>query len=336
MNNVPAPPYPALLRRKAARLGRGVARRLGALLLFLLPQLSPAQPATAAPKAEKPAKTCYLFASFRKNGEDGLHLSWSNDAYTWHSLKADQSFLIPTVGEQKIMRDPCLYQGPDGTFHLVWTTAWKGQTIGYSSSKDLVHWTPQIALPVMANEPDCMYTWAPEIRYDPAAKNYLIYWTSALKSEQKADSTGKLRHFGHTYAVRTTDFKSFSKATKFFDPGHGQIDASLLADKGKYYLFYKYAYRGMAYAVADNLAGPWKDVLPPFTTDDWEGPWPLKVGNDYFLFIDNFKSTTRIGALRSSDLQHWTDVSDQLHFPVPQLHGSVLQVPGKLIEQLLP
>jgi hypothetical protein len=336
MSSTSTSAFSALQYRIAALLWSGVACGLGGILMLLMPQMSRAQQAPAVLKTEKPAKSCYLFASFRKNGEDGLHLSWSNDAYTWHSLKADQSFLTPTVGEQKIMRDPCLYQGPDGTFHLVWTTAWRGQTIGYSSSKDLVNWTPQVALSVMADVPDCLYAWAPEIRYDPGAKNYLIYWTSALKSEQKADSTGKLRHFGHTYAVRTTDFKSFSKTAKFFDPGHGQIDASLLADKDKYYLFYKYAYKGMAYAVADNLTGPWHEVLPPFTTDDWEGPWPLKIAKDYLLFIDKFKSTNRMGALRSSDLQHWTDVSDQLHFPVPQLHGSVLRVPGKLIKQLLP
>ncbi len=297
--------------------------------------MSQAQQAPTAPKIEKPAKTCYLFASFRQNGEDGLHLSWSNDAYTWHRLKNDVSFLVPTVGEQKIMRDPCLYQGPDGTFHLVWTTAWRGQTIGYSSSKDLVHWTPQVALPVMTDEPDCLYTWAPEVRYDPAQKNYLVYWSSALKSEQKADSTGKLRHYARTYAVRTRDFKSFSKPTLFFNPGHAQIDASLLADKGRYLLFYKYAYRGIAYAVADNLAGPWRPVLPPFTTDDWEGPWPLKVGKDYLVFIDNFKSKSRMGAWRSSDLKTWIDVSSEVHFPVEQLHGSVLPVSGKLIEQLI-
>lgn len=291
--------------------------------------------ANAAPAPEKPGKNCYLFASFRGNGADGLHLSWSNDAYTWHSLRGDQPVLTPSVGEQKLMRDPCLYRGPDGTFHLVWTTAWKGQTLGYSSSKDLVHWTPQVALPVMADEPDCLYTWAPEIRYDPAAKNYLIYWTSALKSEQKADSTGKLRHYGRTYAVRTTDFKSFSKAALFFDPGHAQIDASLLADQGKYLLFYKYAYRGVAYAVADQLGGPWHD-RPPFTSDEWEGPWPLKVGGAYLVFVDNFKSPSRMGAWRSTDLQHWTNVTDKVHFPVPQLHGSVLLISGKLVKHLLP
>src|SRR3954447_12705738 len=58
----------------------------------------------------------YLFCSFRGNGEDGLHLAWSNDGLKWTALKADKSFLKPQVGSEKLMRDPCIFQGPDGTF----------------------------------------------------------------------------------------------------------------------------------------------------------------------------------------------------------------------------
>jgi hypothetical protein len=39
------------------------------------------------------------------------------------------------VGAYRIMRDPCLAEGPDGTFHMVWTSGWtadKGKTIAYA------------------------------------------------------------------------------------------------------------------------------------------------------------------------------------------------------------
>ncbi|MCY3022742.1 MAG: hypothetical protein NTW87_27505, partial [Planctomycetota bacterium] len=62
------------------------------------------------------AKGVLLFTSFRGNGEDGLHLAYSRDGYTWTALKNDRSFLKPAVGG-KLMRDPSLLQGPDGTFH---------------------------------------------------------------------------------------------------------------------------------------------------------------------------------------------------------------------------
>ena len=42
------------------------------------------------------------------------------------------------------MRDPSIAQGGDGTYHLVFTSAWKGtKTFGYASSKDLIHWSEQ-------------------------------------------------------------------------------------------------------------------------------------------------------------------------------------------------
>ena len=105
--------------------------------------------AQSKPGLAEPA--CYLFSYFIGNGEDGLHLAWSRDGYRWEALNEGRSFLAPKVGESKLMRDPCLLRGPDGTFHMVWTTSWNGKTIGYASSSDLVHWSEQQAIPVMAD-----------------------------------------------------------------------------------------------------------------------------------------------------------------------------------------
>ena len=54
------------------------------------------------------------------------------------------------------MRDPCLAQGLDKQFHLVWTTGWsvdKGKTFGYASSKDLFNWSEQKAIVLMKMSP---------------------------------------------------------------------------------------------------------------------------------------------------------------------------------------
>ena len=42
---------------------------------------------------------CYIFSSFRDNGEDGLHLSYSTDGYNWTALNNDKSFMTPMVGK---------------------------------------------------------------------------------------------------------------------------------------------------------------------------------------------------------------------------------------------
>ena len=104
--------------------------------------------ASEAATAEVPEKA-FLFSYFVGNGEDGLHLAWSRDGYHWDRLNGGQSYLRPEVGESKLMRDPCLLRGPDGTFHLVWTTSWKGKTIGYAASRDLIHWSAQKAIPTL-------------------------------------------------------------------------------------------------------------------------------------------------------------------------------------------
>jgi hypothetical protein len=97
-------------------------------------------------------KHCYLFTSFREPATDGLHLAYSVDGYHWDSIGG--SYLIPEVGG-KLMRDPSIARGKDGTFHLVWTTNWKGDKgFGYASSKDLVHWSKQQFIPVMEHEPE--------------------------------------------------------------------------------------------------------------------------------------------------------------------------------------
>ncbi len=86
----------------------------------------------------------YLFSYFINNGEDGLHLAWSEDGLSWKALNNNQSFLKPEVGKDKLMRDPCIIQTPDGIFHMVWTLSWGEKGIGYARSMDLMNWSEQI------------------------------------------------------------------------------------------------------------------------------------------------------------------------------------------------
>ena len=120
----------------------------------------------------------YLFSYFRNNGEDGLHLAYSEDGYTYTALNNDSSFLRPQIGNEKLMRDPCIIKGPDGLFHMVWTVSWNDKGIGYSNSRDLIHWSEQQFIPVMSHENEAMNCWAPEINYDPQQKQYIIYWST--------------------------------------------------------------------------------------------------------------------------------------------------------------
>ena len=85
------------------------------------------------------AKDIFVSTSFHEPATEGLRFIYSHDGIRWDSIQG--VFLRPEVGVQKVMRDPSIAVGPDGTFHLVWTSSWRGdQGFGYSSSKDLIHW----------------------------------------------------------------------------------------------------------------------------------------------------------------------------------------------------
>lgn len=107
-------------------------------------------------------KEIFLFTSFREPATEGLYLAYSEDGYNWKGLEG--SFLKPEIGASKIMRDPSITKGADGTYHMVWTTDWKGGNgFGYASSKDLIHWSKQEYIPVMKHETEVVNVWAPEI-----------------------------------------------------------------------------------------------------------------------------------------------------------------------------
>src|SRR5260370_12137750 len=138
------------------------------LLATMLSAFAAGLLAVASAAEDASNTTVFLFTSFREPGQDGLRFLYSFDAYHWTNVPG--VFLKPNVGPSKLMRDPSLLRSPDGTFHLVWTTGWRGdQGFGYARSKDLVHWSEQQFIPVMTNELSTVNVWAPELFYDHRA-----------------------------------------------------------------------------------------------------------------------------------------------------------------------
>lgn len=298
--------------------------------------------AQALPKDE-----ALLFSSFRNNGETGLHLAYSEDGLTWKALKDDQSFLTPQVGK-KLMRDPCIIQGPDGRYHMVWTTGWWENNIGIAHSKDLIHWSEQKMLPVMAHEPEVMNSWAPEIFYNKEKKEYIIFWSSAVpgKFPETADrgdirsTIGKgINH--RVYYVKTKDFKTYTDAALFYDGGFVSIDASILKDGKRYIMFIKdetkrpTPEKNIRISIAADPEGPWGPASPPFSPKGvWvEGPTATKIGDEFYVYYDAYMEHRMMGA-RSDDLIHWEDISDELTFPEGTRHGTVLKISRKTLEKL--
>src|SRR6185369_10740295 len=116
--------------------------------------------------------------------------------------------------------------------HLVWTSGWtteSGKVIGYSDSKDLIHWSKQKAVPLMDNEPLTRNIWAPEIFYENKRKHWLIFWSSTIPGRfLTTDRTGDDGYNHRFYAATTADFNQISPSRLLFDPGFNVIDATLL------------------------------------------------------------------------------------------------------------
>jgi hypothetical protein len=235
------------------------------------------------------------------------------------------------------MRDPSLLRGPDGTFHLVWTTGWrKDQGFGYAHSKDLVHWSPQRFIPVMKHEPTTVNVWAPELFYDEPNKQFIICWASTIPG-RFPDHLEPHDNNQRMYYTTTRDFKKFAPAKLFFDPGFSVIDCVIVKDDDRYVLVLKEntrPRRRLRVAFGDTPLGPWTDISSIFTENFTEGPSVLKLGDDWIVYYDAYRSE-RYGAAKTRDFNRFVDVTEDMSFPTGHKHGTALEVEKTILDELL-
>ncbi|MCE5185438.1 MAG: glycoside hydrolase family 43 protein [Planctomycetaceae bacterium] len=283
----------------------------------------------------------YLFSYFHDNGQDGLHLAFSANGLTWTALKNDESFLKPQVGS-KLMRDPSICRGPDGVFHMVWTTGWWDRGIGVAHSKDLVNWSEQQFLEVMKNEPNAKNCWAPELFYDEATETFLVFWSTTIPGRFPETELSKDDNNHRVYYVSTRDFKTFSDTALFLDPGFNVIDAFMAKDEanGRYVLFIKNetkapkAEKNIRVTFSDKATGPWGPVSAPITGNYWaEGPAALCIKGKWLVYFDMYRDR-KYGAVLSNDLITWKDISDQVRLPAGIKHGTTFKADRTILEAL--
>lgn len=281
-------------------------------------------------------KKAWIFTSFHEPANEGLRLLYSYDGYHWNDLK--KTFLAPQIGNQKVMRDPSMVQAKDGIFHLVWTTSWKDDKgFGYAHSKDLVHWSDQRLLPVMAHEPSTVNVWAPELFYDDEADQFIIIWASTIpfrfpKGIEDEDNNHRM------YYTTTKDFKTFSPTKLFFDPGFSVIDAVIVKrQKNDYVLVLKdntRPERNLKVAFGKTPLGPFENVSAPFTKKFTEGPSVTKVGKEWLIYFDTYQDK-RYDAIKTTDFKSFTNASPHISIPEGHKHGTILKVKLPIIKKLI-
>jgi hypothetical protein len=310
------------------RLGPSVRRIAAPLLMIccgltLLRAQSIHRTTNAKSQTLHDSHGAWLFIYFKEPGSQGIYFALSRDGYHYTPLNDGQPWIAPAQSGE-LMRDVFLTRGPDSLFHMVWTWNWHGNSLGYATSPDLLSWSTQQQIPIMADFPETSNVWAPESYWDGIKHRWLLIWSSSMKDSQ----TGNRIWFS-----LTPDFQNFSKPAIFFDPGYVTIDATIFrARTGPYRLVFKQqTYDPLTFqervATGPTLEGPWSDVSGPINESWSEGPSAIQIGNRYIVFYDHYRAPrARYEAVVTTDWKHWQDVTAQTSLPPFSKHGSFLRI----------
>lgn len=277
----------------------------------------------------------YVSTSFHEPATEGLRFIFSNDGLKWDSIPG--VWLKPAIGNQQVMRDPSIVRSPDGVFHLVWTTSWKGDLgFGYAHSTDLINWSNPRMIEVMKQEPSTINVWAPELFYDDEKQEFVVVWASCIPNRfnlglEDVDNNHRL------FYITTKDFTTISETRLFYDPGFSSIDATIVKRaKSDYVLVFKdntRPNRNLKVAFATSPTGPYSKASAAFSEEFVEGPTAEKIGNEYYIYFDEYRKFS-YGAVKTTDFMHFKNISNILDIPQGHKHGTIFKAPVSIVANL--
>ena len=277
----------------------------------------------------------YVSTSFHEPATDGLRFIYSRDGWHWDSIPG--IWLKPEVGKQRVMRDPSIIRTPDGMFHLVWTSSWKGDRgFGYACSKDLKHWSKQRFIEVMTDT-TTVNVWAPELFWDDDRQQAVIVWASCVPGKFPRGIEDENNNH-RLYYTTTKDFRTFTPTRLMIDPGFSCIDATLVKrGKRDYVMVLKdntRPERDIKVAYAKSPYGPWSKASEPFTGKLMEGPTTAKVDGGWLIYYDRYRLKD-FGAHFTTDFKTFEEVSNKVSVPVLHKHGTIFRAPEAIVRNLL-
>ena len=185
----------------------------------------------------------------------------------------------------------------------------------------------------MEYEEKALNCWAPEITYDAKKKNYMIYWATTIPGRfPETDSSGDGNNNHRIYYTTTRDFNNFSKARLLYDRGFNVIDATIQPDGKRFIMFLKdetkrpAAQKNIRVATSRSITKNYSSPSKRITGNYWaEGPTALKMGNKWIVYFDKYRDHA-YGAVESTDLVNWTDISAKTRSPTVTRHGTVFML----------
>ena len=317
-----------------------------ALLLVLLTVFS----SCSSQKTEDDELSAYLFTYFTGNapGEEAIRFAVSTDGYNYRALNDNE----PVLDSKKIstsggVRDPHILRGEDGkTFYMVATDlyvpqqGWSNFAMILMKSADLIHWESSVVnIPETFPDEfgDVHRVWAPQTIYDEVAGKYMVYF-----SMKQGDNPDVIY-----YAYANKNFTGLEAAPKqlYFPPADSNtkacIDADIIPFNGKFYLFHKAedGDPGIKLAISGKLTEGYhqmSDKRVDCQTKPVEGSGIFKLNHsdEYILMYDMYTSG-RYQFTRSTDLQHFSVIDEEVSMNFHPRHGTVMPVTAKELKRLV-
>lgn len=304
---------------------------------------------------------------FHHDDTHSLHMALSNDGYTFTALNDGNPVIAgDTIADQKGIRDPHIYRGPDGAFYMAMTdlhiyaqrdgyrqTEWErdGAAYGWGNNRglvlmkswDLINWKrTNIRFDKMSKQyQEIGCAWAPETTYDDKTGKLMIYFTMRFGTE-----ANKLYH---VYVNEAYDQLESMPKVLFEYPNEkvSAIDADITKIGDKYHMFYVShdGTAGIKQAVSNRINGDyqfdprWYDPEPQAT----EAPnvWK-RIGEDkWVLMYDCYgQNVHNFGFSETSDFENFENlgqinkgVMKATNFSSPK-HGAIIQLTKEEAERL--
>lgn len=329
---------------------------------------SQAQKVAKPPSSSIPAEknmAAYLFVFF-DDANHSLCMATSHDGYTFTALNNGKPIIAgDTVADQKGVRDPHIYRGPDGGFYLAMTDLHlSGQQKGYRTTRwerdekefgwgnnrgfvlmksfDLIHWTrSNLHIENALNEKvGCV--WAPETTYDPVARKMMIYFTMRL-----GNGRTKLyyAYIDDAFTHLTSDIRLLFE---YPEPKIQVLDADIIRmPDGRYCMTYVAQENpgGVKMALSDSINSGYRydSKMVDLEPGACEAPniWKRIGENKWVLMYDvfsvrpnNFGFCETTDFVTFKDLGHFNSgVMKLTNFTSPK-HGSIIQISAKEAKKL--
>lgn len=311
--------------------------------------------------------SAYLLV-FHKDDTHSLHMAVSWDGYSFTAVNGGKPVIAgDTIAEQRGIRDPHIYRGPDGAFYLSMTdlhiyaqregyrdTEWErdGATYGWGNNRglvlmksyDLINWKrTNLRIDKMFKEyADIGCSWAPETTYDDQKGKLMIYFTMRFRNEPN-----KLY-----YSYVNDDYDSLLTTPELLyeypDKRITAIDGDISKANGKYHLMYVAhdGTPGIKQAVSDHPDGgyvyqeAWCDPEPKAceAPNVWkrigEDKWVLMY-DCYGIDTHNFGFSETTDFVNFTPLGHFNEGKMKSTNFISPKHGAVIHLTKKEAKRLI-